>query len=181
MPTHSAYRPIEASVVLLPIYEFLLPNPTFSSVLIEELSLPLPEDTVQSGPLPCTIISFASYLCTHASSTDSQRSIAYASLSLNVLLAFVESDLMMDILCRKNSPAIRLCRQVCNYLYICLYLRLNIIFKRLPALPQPLQEQPLACSILDCCVIWLRHNLQRRLEVNSHTYVDSKAVSCGLF
>ena len=116
------HRPIEASVVLLPIYEFLLPNPIFSSVLIEELSSSLLEDTVQTGPLPCTIISFASYLCTHASSTDSQRSIAYASLSLNVLLAIVENDPMMDVLCRKNSPAIRLCRQVSRYSDICFYL-----------------------------------------------------------
>lgn len=109
------HRPTEASVVLLPIYEFLFPNPIFSSVLVEELSSSLLEEVNPTSSLPCTIISFASYLCTHASSTDSQRSIAYANLSLHILLAFVENDAMMDILCRKNSPAIRLCRQVGYY------------------------------------------------------------------
>lgn len=82
------HRPNKASVVLLPIYEFLFPNPIFSSVLIEQLSSSLSEATVHNGPLSCAIIlSFASYLC-----SDSHRPIAYATLSLNVLLAFVEND-----------------------------------------------------------------------------------------
>ena len=164
-------------MVLLPIYEFLLPNPVFSSVLVKEISSPPLEGT---SPLPCTIISFTSYLCTHASSIDSQRSIAYASLSLNILLALVENNQMMDILCRKTTPAIRLCRQVGYYTDICLYSWLNIISKRVPVLALPPQEQPPVCSILDCCVLWLRHNLQRRLEVMSHTCVDSMAVPCDL-
>lgn len=104
MLTHSSRTGlmIEASVVLLPIYEFLFPNTIFSSVLIEELSSSVPEATVQTGPLSCAIISFASYFCTHASSTDSQRPVAYASLPLNVLLAFVESNQITVILCRET-------------------------------------------------------------------------------
>ncbi|KAF8167628.1 hypothetical protein B0H34DRAFT_646029 [Crassisporium funariophilum] len=144
-------QPIEASVVLLPVYEFLKPNPLFSSVMMEELSSSASADSTQMTPLPFTIISFASYLCTHASSTATPRSIAYASLSLNILLAFVEDNAAMDILCQKHVSAIRLCRQ------------------RLPALPPPRLAQSPICSILDCCVLWLRHNLQRRLEVYSYT------------
>jgi len=44
--------------------------------------------------------------------------------------------------------------------------------QRLPTLsPPPRAAQPPVNSILDCCVLWLRHNLHRRLEVQSYTYV----------
>ena len=74
-----SHRPIEASVVLLPIYEFLFPNLIFSFVLTESFLHRNPEATVQTGPLSCAIISVASYFCTHASSTDPQKPIAYTS------------------------------------------------------------------------------------------------------
>ena len=64
-----------------------------------ELSSSVPEATVQTGPLFLRHHILRILLCTHAFSTDSQRPIAYASLSFNVLLAFVENDQkMMDIL-----------------------------------------------------------------------------------
>ncbi|KIM47751.1 hypothetical protein M413DRAFT_439420 [Hebeloma cylindrosporum] len=143
--------PIEVSVVLLPIYEFLGPNPLFATVLLEDLVSP-PSEGVQITPLPCTMISFASYLCTHASSEATPRSIAYASLALNVLLSLVENNMVMEFSSQADFPTIRLCRQ------------------RLPSLPSPPRStQPPVNSILDCCILWLRHNLYRRLEVHSYT------------
>jgi hypothetical protein len=104
-------RPIEASVVLLPIHEFLGSNPLFTTVLLEDLVSPQGEG-LQMTPLPSTIISFSSYLLTHASSTASPRSIAYASLSINVLLSLVENTMVMEFASQTNVPTIRLCRQV---------------------------------------------------------------------
>ena len=105
------FRPIEASVVLLPMYEFLRANPLFTTVLLEDLVSP-PADVGQSSPLPCTLIRFTSYLCSHASSTSSPRSMGYANLSLNTLLSLVENGVVMEFMTQTSITAIPLCRQV---------------------------------------------------------------------
>ena len=97
-------------MVLLPVYEFLRANPLFTTVLLEDLVSP--EGTGQTNPFPCTLITFSSYLCTHASSVYTGRSIAYASLALNVLLFLVENGVVMEFLTQTTFPSIHLCRQV---------------------------------------------------------------------
>ncbi|KJA25899.1 hypothetical protein HYPSUDRAFT_64622 [Hypholoma sublateritium FD-334 SS-4] len=142
-------QPIESSVVLLSLFEFLYSNPLFANVFMEDLISPT-ENASSSTPLFCTVISFTSYLCAHASSVDSARSIAYAKLSLNLLLVLVENNVVMEYTTQIDTPVIRLCRQ------------------RTPVSPLPVRAtQPPICSVIDCCVIWLRHNLQKRLEVSS--------------
>jgi hypothetical protein len=106
-------RPIEAIVVLLPIFEFLHLNTTFPLILLE--SIPMSSDQMTSSrwsPPPFTLLTLSSYLLTHASSTSSPRATAYANLSLNILLAFVESDDVMHMFCQSTRETIRLCRQV---------------------------------------------------------------------
>jgi hypothetical protein len=107
-------RPIEAIVVLLPIFEFLHSNATFPLILLE--SIPMGSDQMTSSsplsPPPFTLLTLSSYLLTHASSTSSPRATAYANLSLNILLAFVESDDIMHVFCQSTRETIRLCRQV---------------------------------------------------------------------
>ncbi len=93
------------------MYEFLHANPLFTTVLLEDLVSP-PADGGQSSPLPCTLITFTSYLCSHASSTSSPRSIGYANLSLNTLLSLVENGVVMKFMTQTSITAIRLCRQV---------------------------------------------------------------------
>ncbi|KAF9486298.1 hypothetical protein BDN70DRAFT_793929 [Pholiota conissans] len=145
-------QPIEAAAVLLPLYEFLKSNPLFPTVLMENLISPPDNSQVPTTPLPCTLISLASYLCAHASSVDSSRSIAYARLSVNILLVLVENNMVMEYTIQTKSPTIRLCRQ------------------KLPALPvRSWSDQEPICSVIDCCIIWIRHNLQKRLEVSSYT------------
>ncbi|KAF8203815.1 hypothetical protein BJ912DRAFT_214158 [Pholiota molesta] len=62
--------------------------------------------------------------------------------------------MVMEYTTQTTSAVIRLCRQ------------------KLPALPLPSRsEQPPICSIIDCCIIWIRHNLQKHLEVSSYMYV----------
>ncbi|KAF4623526.1 hypothetical protein D9613_002229 [Agrocybe pediades] len=142
--------PPEITVVLLPVQEFLRPNPLFASILMEDLTLE-EENSLQGTPLLCTIITLSSYLFVHASSTASTRSIAYANLALNIVLTLVENNMVMEFITQTNIPAIHLCRQ------------------RLPVLPPPRRPvQPPICAILDCCVLWLRHNLNKRLEVQAY-------------
>jgi hypothetical protein len=103
-------RPIEATVILLPIFEFLHNNPIFSNILLGYIS-----EDAKAGripPPPFTLLSLSSYLLTHASSTFSPRSMAYANLSLNILLGLVENDQVMEALCQPSDINIRLCRQV---------------------------------------------------------------------
>ncbi|KAF7303319.1 DUF1741 domain-containing protein [Mycena kentingensis (nom. inval.)] len=138
-------QPIEAYAVLLPLFEFLR-NPIFPLVFI---SAPDTKSSAASSP-PSTIISLSSYLLTHASSTSSPRAIVYANLALNTLLALVQNDGVLISFTQPTDERIRLCRQ------------------RLPVLPTPPTRRAPLCAVLDCCVLWLRHNLHKRLEVQSY-------------
>ncbi|KAF9056114.1 hypothetical protein BJ165DRAFT_477877 [Panaeolus papilionaceus] len=142
LPTHS-------TVILLTVYEFLKRNPLFISVVLEDLVSPI-DKPLTSSPLLCNIICLASYICSHASSVSSPRSVAYANLSLNILLVLVERSLVMEFITQTASPSIHICRQ------------------KLPSLPRSPPQQPIICSVLECCVLWLRHNLHRRLEIQPY-------------
>ncbi|KAJ7361563.1 hypothetical protein DFH08DRAFT_844550 [Mycena albidolilacea] len=141
-------QPIEACVVILPVFEFLRTNPTFPLVLISPL-----DDTKSSAisSPPYTILSLSSYLLTHASSTSSPRAIGYANLCLNTLLTLVQNDGVLIAFSQPSDERIRLCRQ------------------RLPVLPVPPSRRPPLCALLDCLVLWIRHNLHKKLEVQSYT------------
>lgn len=152
-------------MVLLPVYEFLRANPLFTTVLLEDLVSP--EDAGQTNPFPCTLITFSSYLCTHASTVYTARSIAYANLALNMLLILVENGVVMEFMTQTRFPSIHICRQVGRFPF--LSVGFLTCFQKLPSLPLPQRHQPLINSILDCCVLWLRHNLHKRLEVNAYT------------
>ncbi|KAJ7619200.1 hypothetical protein DFH06DRAFT_1235619 [Mycena polygramma] len=142
-------QPIEACVVILPVFEFLRTNPTFPLVLISPSDEGTKSSAISSPPF--TILSLSSYLLTHASSTSSPRAIAYANLCLNTLLTLVQNDGVLIAFSQPSDERIRLCRQ------------------RLPVLPVPPSRRPPLCALLDCCVLWFRHNLHKRLEVQSYT------------
>ncbi|KAL6310173.1 hypothetical protein BKA93DRAFT_722531 [Sparassis latifolia] len=141
-------QPIEACVILLPVFEFLSANETFRRVLVETPETDSDKITSRIAPLPYTLLTLSSYLLTHASSTSSPRATAYANLALNTLLVMAESKEILSSFCM-NKADIRLCRQ------------------RLPLLPLSPARAPV-CALLDCCVLWLRHNLHKRLEVYSY-------------
>ncbi|KAI0654234.1 hypothetical protein C8Q70DRAFT_1048092 [Cubamyces menziesii] len=144
-------QPIEACVILLPVFEFLHGSATFRKVFADNLTAHVEKKTsTPIPPLPITLLSLTSYLVSHASSSSSSRSIAYANLALNMLLVMSESDEILSALRADTNEEIRLCRQ------------------RLPPLP-PFQppKSPL-CALLDCCILWLRHNLHKRLEVQCY-------------
>lgn len=109
-------RPIEACVILLPLFEFLHGSPTFCRVFASTLYAQYSEKKTATRitPLPLTLISTSSYLFSHASSTSSPRAIAYASLALCILLVLVENDDTIAALRQDNNEDVRLCRQVCT-------------------------------------------------------------------
>jgi hypothetical protein len=129
------------------MHELLDVNPLFLDVLSDYLLPVYADDASNSGlPLPLTILTLSSYLLTHASSLSSARATAYAHLSLNILLALAQSEHFLKAL-SLPSHDVRQCRQ------------------RLPLLPVLPHRSPPLCVLLDCCVLWFRHNLHLRLEV----------------
>jgi hypothetical protein len=73
----------------------------------------------------------------------------------------------MEFMTQTLSPSVHLCHQVSGL--ACPLVGYWNIPQKLPALPLPRNSQPLINSILGCCVLWLRHNLHKRLEINSYT------------
>ena len=106
-------------MTLLSVFEFLYFNPIFPGILVESISSPTDTRSPHTRlpPLPFTLLTISSYLLTHASSSSSTRAIAYANLSLNILLAMVENAGIIDVLCQSVKTSIRLCRQVCVIFY----------------------------------------------------------------
>jgi len=102
-------RPIEAAAVLLPVFEFLDSNQTFAEVLVKPFTQ---EDDSQDRVLILSLVTASSYILTHATSSASPRAVAYAHLSLNILLRLVQNPKISSAFCQPWSRPIRLCRQV---------------------------------------------------------------------
>jgi len=175
---HANVRPIEACVILLPMFEFLHRNSTFRSILADSVSEAPTTKTAMGAsslsPLPYTLITLSSYVLAHATSLASTRAIAYANLALHILLVFVETDELSSVLCLPSSHTIWLCRQVTCSLSMRMLLRYLNCTKPLYVIEGSNltiinQVRAPLCSILDCCVLWLRHNLHLQLEV--HLYL----------
>ncbi|KAI5835984.1 hypothetical protein K523DRAFT_259495 [Schizophyllum commune Tattone D] len=145
-------QPIEGSVILLSVSEFLRQNPLFLEVLLKDIRPEEGEKASTASPLLLTTLSFASYVLTHATSIATLRSLGYANLVMNVLLNIAENDKAVKALCEPSSMALRLCRQ------------------RQPLLPAPKAGRAPLCAVLDCCVLWLRHNLHKRIEAHMYRY-----------
>ena len=107
-------RPIEASVILLPVFEFIQANGMFVSTLLEDIATEQ-DMKIKPGrlpPTPFTLLTLSSYLLSHATSASSPRAMAYADLCLKLLLAIAENDEALTLFCQSNPIDIRICRQV---------------------------------------------------------------------
>ncbi|KAH8930130.1 hypothetical protein BT69DRAFT_1328110 [Atractiella rhizophila] len=149
------FMPSEASIILFPFYDLLNSNKALASLMIAEVQLELDEDEegvlnkswTRHSPI-ATLISFSSYVLCHGS--VSPRSRAYSRLCLIVLTLFCEEGGKV-LASQDYARTIRLCRQ------------------RLPTLPYSNdRKRPPICAILDCCTLYLRHNLQKKLDVHSY-------------
>ena len=95
--------------MLLPVFEFLDNNPAFSEVLVKPFTQ---EDDSQDPVLVLSLVTVSSYILTHATSSATPRAVAYAHLSLNILLRLVQNPKISSAFCQPRSRPIRLCRQV---------------------------------------------------------------------
>ena len=96
-------------MICLPVSEYLHHNQLFRSIFLETLVSSPSNDTT---PLPNTLLSLSSYILTHASSSGAPRCLAYANLSLNVLLVCVEHADIIRKFTQNEGKDVRLCRQV---------------------------------------------------------------------
>lgn len=135
----SGLPPPDVSLLLFPFYDLLHRNKLFVSIIVDEQ---------QRDFLP-TLLSFSSYTLCHAST--SQRSRHVARLALVTLTLVVEEGTTSVLASDHLAAPVRLCRQ------------------RLPQLPYLSdQKRPLLCAILDVVLIFLRHNITKHLDIESH-------------
>jgi hypothetical protein len=156
-------RPIEACVVLLPLYELLQRNIAFRAVFAAAVMSDA-DDTPGRAPLPHTLMSVASYLVSHATSLSSARASAYAALVLQILLAISEKRELLRVLREPSKADVVLCGQV-RALFYTACAAVTLFVQRLPRLPAAPLKRPLLCALLDCCVLCLRHNIHKQLDV----------------
>ncbi|BGP15057.1 hypothetical protein JCM10213_002799 [Rhodosporidiobolus nylandii] len=135
-----AAMPPEMTVLLLPFFELLNSNKTFGSLVFAE------EADGGAPALPPALISLSSYLACHASL--SQRARLYSRLPLIIMLILVEEG--EGKLTVEGAEEIRLCRQ------------------RHPMLSHTSSTRIPLSAMLDVVVIFLRHNLRKRLDVETH-------------
>ncbi|KAG8830817.1 hypothetical protein FRC17_004184, partial [Serendipita sp. 399] len=97
-------QPIEATAGLLPLYELLQLNPVFTSVIVESLTIEGGGSTTNSRPpMIFSFISLASYLFTHASSVGTQRSLAYANLTMRIIALMASDEPMIAKFARESG------------------------------------------------------------------------------
>lgn len=135
----AAMPPSEAVLLLFPFYDLLHRNKLFFSLVLDEQ---------QKEFLPA-FFCFASYALCHAST--STRARGYGRLCLYLMTLLAEDDTVAMLASNSHVAQVRLCRQ------------------RRPQLPFANdQQRPLLCAMLDDTLIYLRHNLQKVLDVEGY-------------
>ncbi|QRV83599.1 hypothetical protein RhiJN_11615 [Ceratobasidium sp. AG-Ba] len=210
-----AHQPIEAAVILFPLFEFISQNPTFRLIFAQSVhpepielhssrpssprpqsprpsmgsrrnstSTPLGSPRLRPGSLimagrsasmasvvqkaqaqarlqqnevrcAAELLSMASYVLGHAGTTGAGggRTEGYARLVLDTIQQCVADEEIVRGLCSpptKDDKPVWICRQ------------------KLPLLPLRTTPAPLICSVLDACILYLRHNLSKRLDAGSY-------------
>ncbi|KDE09136.1 hypothetical protein MVLG_00850 [Microbotryum lychnidis-dioicae p1A1 Lamole] len=130
--------PNEVLVILLPFFDLIHLNKSFCAFVLAD------SPSGKSPALPSTLISLCSYVLCHASVSSRARS--YARLCLLLIMVLVEEG---EGKLSKATDEIWICRQ------------------RIPMLPRSTGKRPALAAMLDCCVIFLRHNLRQKLDVET--------------
>ncbi|QRV97724.1 hypothetical protein RhiJN_25743 [Ceratobasidium sp. AG-Ba] len=210
-----AHQPIEAAVILFPLFEFISQNPAFRLIFAQSVhpepielhssrpasprlqsprpsigsrrnstSTPLGSPRLRPGSLimagrsasmasvvqkaqaqarlqqnevrcAAELLSMASYALAHAGTpgVGGGRTEGYARLVLDTIQQCVADEEIVRGLCSpptKDDKPVWTCRQ------------------KLPLLPLRTTPAPLICSVLDACILYLRHNLSKRLDAGSY-------------
>ncbi|PLW23841.1 hypothetical protein PCANC_25271 [Puccinia coronata f. sp. avenae] len=140
-PVNQAFdsHPGRPACILLPIYDLLCSNTTFFNVLLSSQSFWE------------SFLSFSSYLLSHASSNA--RSELYGRLVLVILIHLAEEG--ARFICGASEDSFKVTVKFCR--------------DRQPPLgpSSDLARAPIA-AMLDCGILYLRHNLQRKLKIETH-------------
>jgi hypothetical protein len=160
--------------MLIAFYELINANPTFQRLVHRPLATCLTNESQYTEDITlCAFISYSSFLL---QSPRSKRSVGYSKLILLIFLRICEDNSLCKLF---YSPQLlgelRLCRQVCRQCNVIhresLYANVNFFFgpstkKRLPAIPATDAPRPLACGVLDTMLIFITHNMRKKLEVD---------------
>ncbi|CEP15245.1 hypothetical protein [Parasitella parasitica] len=144
--------PSAQTALLLPLFDFINGNPFFIHTLVNTCSKIDAESSNTSIQTKTTmltsLISFASYVFEH---NRNDRTNTYSRLLLTIILKLTEDNSIMNYIARDGSAAaVRLCRQ------------------RSPALPLNKSNQSLFCVILDDMLLFIRHNIRKKLDLISY-------------
>ncbi|KEP45809.1 putative MFS-1 domain protein [Rhizoctonia solani 123E] len=159
-------QPIEASVILFPFFEHISQNRAFRAIFAETIHPdPIKSHVVQQSKpdtqlhqnIRCAseFVSLASYILAHAGSTSAGagREEGYAGLVLDILERCVADEGILRAMCSPpvaGDSIIWLCRQ------------------RLPLLPLRTGPASFICSVVDVCILYLRHNLSKKLDSGAY-------------
>ncbi|SJX63119.1 uncharacterized protein SRS1_13945 [Sporisorium reilianum f. sp. reilianum] len=160
------HLPSPSCVILLPLFLLSRSNQAFTSLILDVVDPPNPQDTppqTEQGDARarardesfCHLASLASYLATHAS--VSARSASYSRIALLCLLVFLydprgSRNMLADTpQSARILQSVRLCRQ------------------REPALALPRTKRTrLVTAVLDAATCSLRYNLSKRIDTASY-------------
>ncbi|SCZ98558.1 BZ3500_MvSof-1268-A1-R1_Chr7-1g09200 [Microbotryum saponariae] len=152
--------PNEVLVILLPFFDLIHLNKSFCAFVLAD------SPSGKPSALPSTLISLCSYVLCHASVSSRARS--YARLCLLLMMVLVEEG---EGKLSKATDEIWICRQVSlDDADRARCLSLTVIqgtLQRIPMLPRSTGKRPALAAMLDCCVIFLRHNLRKKLDVET--------------
>ncbi|CAO0798687.1 unnamed protein product [Mucor circinelloides] len=140
--------PSAQTALLLPLFDLINGNPYFIHTIVNVCSKTDSESAETKTTLLTCLISFASYLFEN---NRTERTSIYARLLLTILLRLTEENSVMNYMARDGSAAaVRLCRQ------------------RSPSLPLNKSSRSLFCAILDDVLLFIRHNIRKRLDLTSY-------------
>ncbi|KAI8064346.1 hypothetical protein BC940DRAFT_348649 [Gongronella butleri] len=144
--TLAQFPPCEAAWLLM-LYDLINTNPAFVQRIVRTFQgQPDADAEAQQAAqfVPC-LLSFMSYLVQH---NRNERSSIYTKLTLLILLRLCEEQAFLATLTQAGSEQqIHLCRQ------------------RLPPLSRPKKPEMLVCAILDDMLLFLKHNLRKKLDM----------------
>ncbi|KAI9288403.1 hypothetical protein BC943DRAFT_154840 [Umbelopsis sp. AD052] len=142
-----AEMPPKQSAMLIAFYELMNANPTFEKLIQKPLVVCYGNESQYTEDIAlCAFMSYSSFLL---QSPRSKRSVGYSKLVLLIFLRICEDNSLCDLLYSpKLLGNLRLCRQ------------------RLPAIPPTDAPRPLACAVLDIMLIFITHNMRKKLEID---------------
>lgn len=166
LQTWNYTRPIEASAILVSTFEFLIWNTEFAAITLE--MGPTKGKPEEPSNLVTSLLTLSSYILCHATSSKSLRALSYAEICLRILLFMTEDPQIIKFLLLPTSQEIHICRQVGPNHSSPRILTDLWNLQRRPIIPAAVTPRESIGALLDCCILWMRHNLHKRLDVHCY-------------